>query len=210
MVTARSVACLPNGVDCDRFQPQASEPDERRLLLIGSFAHLPNLLALEYFVNEVWPKLSPGYTLHVIGGARHDYYLDYFRDRISLDLNQPGIEIEGFVADVRNAYNRAAIVLAPLTASAGTNIKVLEAMAMGKAIVSTPAGVNGIDITPNHDFLLSESAAQMAEQINALATDSALRKSIERNARQTALLYDWRAIGDRQRALYQSLGASHD
>lgn len=205
MVTARSVACLPNGVDCERFQPQVSEPEPRRLLLIGSFAHLPNLLALEYFVNEAWPKLSPGFTLHVIGGARHDYYLDYFRDRISVNLNQPGIEIEGFVADVRNAYNRAAIVLAPLTASAGTNIKVLEAMAMGKAIVSTPAGVNGIDITPNHDFLLSESAAQMAEQINALTADSVLRKSIEGNARQTALRYDWRAIGDRQAALYKSL-----
>ena len=203
-VTARSVACLPNGVDCNRFQPQAFEPDARRLLLIGSFAHLPNLLALEYFVNEVWPQLGPGYTLHVIGGSRHDYYLDYFRDRISLDLNQPGIEVEGFVSDVRNAYNRAAIVLAPLTASAGTNIKVLEAMAMGKAIVSTAAGVNGIDITPNHDFLLSESAAQMAEQIKALASDSALRKSIEQNARQTALLYDWRAIGERQRALYHA------
>jgi GT2 family glycosyltransferase/glycosyltransferase involved in cell wall biosynthesis len=207
IVTARSVLCLPNGVDCDRFQPQASVPDERRLLLIGSFAHLPNLLALEFFVNEVWPQLSLGYTLHVIGGARHDYYLDYFRDRISVNLQQPGIEIEGFVADVRTAYNRAAIVLAPLTASAGTNIKVLEALAMGKAIVSTQAGVNGIDITPGHDFLLSESAAQMAEQINALATDSALRESIESNARQTALLYDWSAIGDKQAALYKSLGA---
>lgn len=209
-VSARWVACLPNGVDCDRFQPSASEPDVRRLLLIGSFAHLPNLLALEYFVNEIWPKLGPGYTLHVIGGARHDYYLDYFRDRISVDLNQPGIEIEGFVADVRGAYNRAAIVLAPLTASAGTNIKVLEAMAMGKAIVSTEAGVNGIDITPNHDFLLSESPAQMAEQISALATDSALRKSIERNARQTAMLYDWRSIGQRQAALYESLRTPRD
>jgi GT2 family glycosyltransferase/glycosyltransferase involved in cell wall biosynthesis len=204
-VNARSVACLPNGVDCERFQPVAFEPDKRRLLLIGSFAHLPNLLALEYFVNEVWPKLSAGYTLHVIGGARHEYYLDYFRDRISVNLNQPGIVIEGFVADVRNAYNRAAIVLAPLTASAGTNIKVLEALAMGKAIVSTPAGVNGIDVTPNHDVLLSESAAQMAEQIHALAVDPASRKSIEGNARQTALLYDWRAIGDRQRALYRRL-----
>jgi GT2 family glycosyltransferase/glycosyltransferase involved in cell wall biosynthesis len=203
----RAVACLPNGVDCERFQPSGFEPEERRLLLIGSFAHLPNLLALEFFVNEVWAKLGAGYTLHVIGGTRHDYYLDYFRDRISLDLNQGSIEIEGFVADVRNAYNRAAIVLAPLTASAGTNIKVLEAMAMGKAIVSTRAGVNGIDITANHDFLLSETAAQMAEQIGALASDSVLRKSIEHNARQTALLYDWRAIGDRQAALYESLRA---
>src|SRR6185312_494514 len=49
LVTARTVVCLPNGVDCERFQPAASEPGPRRLLLIGSFAHLPNLLALEYF-----------------------------------------------------------------------------------------------------------------------------------------------------------------
>ena len=81
--------------------------------------------------------MEGSYTLHVIAGARHEYYLEYFRGRVSLNLPQPGIELEGFVSDVRSAYARATIVLAPLTASAGTNIKVLEAMAMGKAIVST-------------------------------------------------------------------------
>ena len=95
-------------------------------------------------------------------------------------------------------------VLAPLTASAGTNIKVLEAMAMGKVVVSTPAGVNGLDITPGRDFLLAETAAQMAEQIRVLENDSARRREIERNARETALYFDWRAIGKRQRLLYGS------
>ena len=61
-------------------------------------------------------------------------------------LDRPGIVVEGFVADVRPAYQRAAVVVAPLVASAGTNIKILEAMAMGKAMVSTPAGVNGLDL----------------------------------------------------------------
>jgi glycosyltransferase involved in cell wall biosynthesis len=202
---ARSVECLPNGVDCERFQPQSAEPEPRRLLLIGSFAHLPNLLALEFFLRDVWPRLGQGYTLHVIGGARHEYYLDFFRDRVSLDLTQPGIELEGFVEDVRAAYHRAAIVLAPLTASAGTNIKVLEAMAMGKVVVSTAAGVNGLDVTPGHDVLLSDAAAQMAEQIRQIENDDAGRKSIQRNARQTALRYDWNAIGARQQALYDRL-----
>ena len=73
---------------------------------------------------------------------------------------------------------------------------------MGKAIVSTPAGVNGLDLTSFSDFLLAESAAKMIEQIKALAADPALRKSIESNARRTAAFYDWRAIGDRQAALY--------
>jgi GT2 family glycosyltransferase len=89
---ARSVECIPNGVDCERFQPSEHEPDARRLLLIGSFAHLPNLLALEFFLRDVWPLLGSGYTLHVIGGARHEYYLDFFRDRVAINLNQPGIE----------------------------------------------------------------------------------------------------------------------
>lgn len=199
---ASEVQCVANGVDCERFQPGDIEPEPRRLLLIGSFAHLPNLLALEFFLRDAWPRLGPGYTLHIIGGARHEYYLDYFRDRVTLDLMQPGIEVEGFVSDVRPAYRRASIVLAPLTASAGTNIKVLEAMAMGKVVVSTQAGVNGLTVTPGRDFLLAES---FADPIAAITVDENVRKLIERNARLTALRYDWRAIDRQQRALYDRL-----
>ncbi|HVY93733.1 MAG TPA: glycosyltransferase, partial [Bryobacteraceae bacterium] len=198
---AASVECLPNGVDCDRFAPVAAEPEARRLLLIGSFAHMPNLLALEFFLKEVWPRLRGGYTLHVIAGARHEYYLDYFRNRVSIDPGQPGIEIEGFVEDVRGAYRRAAIVLAPLTASAGTNIKVLEAMAMGKAVVSTPAGVNGLDLAPGRDFLLAQNAEEFAGGIRELSADRERRIAIEQAARETALRYDWRGIAARQRDL---------
>ncbi|HVW10117.1 MAG TPA: glycosyltransferase [Bryobacteraceae bacterium] len=206
---AARVECLPNGVDCERFAPDHTEPEPRRLLLIGSFAHLPNLLALEFFLKEVWPRLEPGYTLHVIGGARHEYYLEYFRDRVALDLNQPNIEIQGFVEDVRSAYRRAAIVLAPLTASAGTNIKVLEAMAMGKAVVSTPAGVNGLDIAAGRDFLLARDAEEFARGVGTLTTDRERRIAIEQAARETALRYDWRGIAARQQDLYARLGAVH-
>ena len=206
MITcARAVECLPNGVDCERFQPSHTPSDSRRLLLIGSFAHLPNLLALEFFLRDVWPRLGPGYTLHVIGGARHEYYLDYFRDRVTLNLTQPGIKAEGFVADVRPAYRRASIVLAPLTASAGTNIKVLEAMAMGKVVVSTASGAHGLDLTPGEDFLRSDSSEQMADQIERVCSEEPLRTHIEENARQSALRYDWRAIGKSQQALCDRL-----
>ena len=104
--------------------------------------------------------------------------------------------------DQRRLLLAAAI---PLAVSAGTNIKVLEAMAMGKVVVSTPAGVNGLDVTSSHDVLLSETAAQMAEQIQQIENHHADRKAIERNARQTALRYDWNAIGQRQQALYDRL-----
>jgi glycosyltransferase involved in cell wall biosynthesis len=190
---ARQVACLPNGVDTTRFQPSSSEPEPRRLLFIGSFAHLPNVLAIEFFLREVWPILGPGYVLHIIAGPNPERY------RVAADLTQPGVELEGFVSDVRGAYARAEIVIAPLKASAGTNIKVLEAMAMGRLVVSTPAGVNGLDLQPDSDVIVASSAAEMAERIK-----NADRRPFERQARQTALRYDWGEIARAQSALYKA------
>lgn len=205
VVGAQRIACLPNGVDTERFQPCVTEPAPRRLLFIGSFAHLPNLLALEFFLREVWPLLGPGFTLHVIAGPRPDYFLDYHRHRVSIDLTIPGIALEGFVPDVRDAYKRAEIVLAPLTASAGTNIKVLEAMAMGRVVVSTPAGVNGLDLAPDREVIVTGSANEMAAKIQALSSDPVTRRSIEKSAREAALRYEWREIGKKQSQLYEAL-----
>jgi GT2 family glycosyltransferase/glycosyltransferase involved in cell wall biosynthesis len=202
---AAKTACIPNGVDTDRFQPDLIDPEPRRLLFIGSFAHLPNLLALEFFLNKVWPLLGQDFTLHIIAGAWHEYFLNFHLGRVSLDLTGRGVEMEGFVADVRPAYGRAELVLAPLTASAGTNIKVLEAMAMGRAVISTPAGVNGLDLTPGRDVMVSTSAADMARQILELSSDPAARKAIEYNARQSALRYGWREIAEAQARLYDAL-----
>jgi glycosyltransferase involved in cell wall biosynthesis len=202
---AKRVACLPNGVDLDRFQPARVEPEPRRLLFIGSFAHLPNLLALEFFLRDVWPLLGGNFILHVIAGNRPEYYLDFHHRRVTLDLSQSNIELEGFVSDVRAAYRRAEIVLAPLTASAGTNIKVLEAMAMGRAIVSTPAGINGFDFVNGRELIVVESAQAMAEEILRLSSDAAARRKIEANAREAALQYDWKEIAEQQLRLYESL-----
>jgi GT2 family glycosyltransferase/glycosyltransferase involved in cell wall biosynthesis len=205
---ARRGVCLPNGVDSERFRPSGDTPMPRRLLFIGSFAHLPNLLALEFFLSEVWPLLGPGFALHIIAGARHEYFLDFYRARVAVDFSMPGIEVEGFVADVREAYRRAELVLAPLTASAGTNIKVLEAMAMGRVVVSTTAGVNGLDVSPGHDVIVTDSAADMAARILGLSEDTGVRKAIESCARETALRYDWREIAKKQVGVYESFSAT--
>jgi GT2 family glycosyltransferase/glycosyltransferase involved in cell wall biosynthesis len=204
---SKRVVCLPNGVDTARFQPSGGEPESQRLLFIGSFAHLPNLLALAYFLREIWPLLGGGFRLHVIAGARHDYFLDFYRARVNPDLSASGIELEDFVSDVREAYRRAELVLAPLTASAGTNIKVLEAMAMGRVVVSTPAGANGLDVTPGHDVIVASTPREFADQLLKLSSNPDLRRSIERNARLTALRYRWSEIGRAQMKLYGELTA---
>jgi GT2 family glycosyltransferase/glycosyltransferase involved in cell wall biosynthesis len=200
IVTSTPAVTLANGVDLQRFRPFPNTvTDPRRILFIGSFAHRPNVMAVEFFLNQVWPLLNRA-TLHIIAGTRHEQY------PVAADLAQPGIELEGFVADVRPAYRQAALVIAPLVASAGTNIKVLEAMAMGKAVVSTPAGVNGLDLTPGEDFLLVHTAAEMAAAVEDLLAAPAIRARIETAARSRVERdYNWDAIARAQSALYREL-----
>ena len=190
---------LANGVDLDRFRPATGAPEPRRLLFIGSFAHLPNRMAVEFFLKQVWGGLRD-VRLHIIAGARHDQW------HLDADLTQPGIELEGFVTDVRPPYERAAVVIAPLVASAGTNIKILEAMAMGKAVVSTPAGVNGLDLSPGRDFVLVKTGAEMVAAIHQLLDDPAARAKIEAAARaRVERDFGWDRIAHQQAALYREL-----
>ena len=207
VVRGARVECLANGVDLDRFRPSGREPEPGRLLFIGSFAHLPNLLAVEFFLREVWPALAHvGPKLHIIAGARHLTYVTQHSDRVRVDLRQAGLEVEDFVSDVRPAYERATVVIAPLPASAGTNIKILEAMAMGKAIVSTPAGINGLDLQPGRDLQVAETAQQFAGAIERLLVNDDERRALELQARATAeQRYGWDAIARAQRALYANL-----
>jgi GT2 family glycosyltransferase len=196
MVTGVPAVVLPNGVDLDRFRPSGQPPEQRRLLFIGSFAHLPNRLAVEFFLNQVWPRLHDA-TLHIIAGAGPERWC------LEADLRQPGVVLEGFVSDVRPAYERAALVVAPLIASAGTNIKILEAMAMAKAIVSTPAGVNGLDLTPGKDFILVRTATEMAASIESMLAHPDCRAAIEHAARARAEQhFGWDQIARRQSDLY--------
>lgn len=204
-IQSSDVRSLPNGVDLERFRPAGGCPDPARILFIGSFAHLPNVLAIDFFLREVWPQIL-GATLHIIAGARPEYYLQRYQDRVRLDLSQTGIQLEAFVSDVRPAYERATVVIAPLLASAGTNIKIMEAMAMGKAIVSTPAGINGLDLNPGSDVAVAKSGSEMARKIRELFENPEMRREIERQALQTAEReFDWNRIAEQQRAIYEEL-----
>jgi glycosyltransferase involved in cell wall biosynthesis len=189
-------AAIPNGVDLERFQPSEQVPKARRLLFIGSFAHRPNVMALEFFLRDVFPRLD-NVTLHVIAGQRHQRFWD---------LQHKGVEVEGFVSDVRPAYQRATLVIAPLVASAGTNVKILEAMAMGKAIVSTEAGIHGLELEGGADVVVTDSAEAMAAAITRLLENPEERAAIEAHARQTVeRVYGWDAIAREQKKLYESL-----
>ena len=202
---SKRVEVIENGVDLTRFNPSPNPPEKGRLLFIGSLAHLPNLMALAWFLKNVWPNLKD-VKLHIIAGRNPAYYIDFYKERVEVNFNQPNIELEAFVEDVRPAYERAEIVIAPLLASAGTNIKIMEAMACGKAIVATPGGVNGLNVEPGKDYLLALTPAHFAACIEQLQTNPTLRQTLEQHARKTAeTRYSWATIGRKQHDLYKSL-----
>lgn len=194
---------IANGVDTARFMPDAAEPEPHRILFIGSFAHLPNLQAVDWLVNEVLPRVTTPVTVHIIAGRGADEALGRYPGQV--DIARAGIEFSGFVADVREAYRKAALVVAPLLASAGTNIKVLEAMAMGKAVVTTPAGIHGLDAARDA-VTVASSAEDFARSIDEHLRDRPKREALERRAREVAVSdYDWDRIAESQSALYQKL-----
>jgi GT2 family glycosyltransferase/glycosyltransferase involved in cell wall biosynthesis len=209
MVTgARRVEPLINGVDLDRFRPaQQDETEPGRLLFIGSFAHLPNVLALDWFLREVWPRIQDVKPLlHIIAGRNPEVYLERYKDHAKPDLSQPGILLESFVSDVRPAYRKASVVVAPLLASAGTNIKIMEAMAMGKAIVTTPGGINGLELEEGKVVRVAKTGEEMAAEILDLTRHVMKRINLERAARHAAERdFDWDVIARRQADIYRSL-----
>ena len=202
MVGVPSVV-IPNGVDLARFRGAPEEAGER-LLFIGSFRHFPNVAAYRFFTEEVWPLLRdkfPQMSLTVVAGG--DYLTSW---RAFTDSPEPApdprIRLLGFVGDVRPLYVESNLVLAPTTVSAGTNVKVLEAMAMERAVVSTTSGCAGLGLLHGHSVWVADTAVAFAAGVATLIRDTERREQMAHAAYGVALRnFDWAAIGEKQRAL---------
>ena len=198
---------IENGVDLERFQPVPETPGQR-LLFIGSFRHFPNIAAYRFFTERVWPLLRdkfPQMELTVVCGPDHLTYWRAFADSPE-PAADPRIRLLGFVADVRSFYREANLVIVPTTVSAGTNVKVLEAMAMQRAVVSTTSGCAGLGLLDRHSVWVADKPASFAAAIATLVADPSRRARIADAAFWHAKRnFDWQAIGEKQRALLREL-----
>jgi glycosyltransferase involved in cell wall biosynthesis len=194
---------VENGVDLDRFTPRPETPGQH-LLFIGSFRHFPNIAAFRFFTERVWPLLRdkfPALTLTVVAGADPELYWRSFT-ATPAPVADERIHLAGFVADVRPLYAEANLVLVPTTVSAGTNVKVLEAMATERAMVSTSSGAAGLGLLHGHSVWIADTAEAFAAGIATLIADPERRAQIARAALLHAKRnFDWRAIGEKQREL---------
>lgn len=194
---ARHTYVIPNGVDLIRFRPAPEPQGAPTVLFIGSFRHLPNLLAFEALREVIMPAVwseRPETILRVIAGPNHESAAERAHKAHLLEPD-PRIVLTGYESDVRPAYRAANVVVIPLPVSAGTNIKLMEAMASGRAVVSTPVGCHGLDLVHGSDLWMAEPGETFAEAVLTLLVQPALRSRIAAHARQTAEQhFGWNAI----------------
>ena len=207
MLHAPNAVVIPNGVDLSRFRPEIERPG-MRLLFVGSFRHFPNIVAYRFFVEQVWPKLRerfPEITLTVVAGPDP---LVYWREHTGLPSisHDPSIRLLEFVADVRPLYVEANLVLVPTLVSAGTNLKVLEALAMERAVVSTSSGCAGLGLEHMASIWIADGPEDFAQAVETLLTNPDLRARIASCGRaHVEQRFDWKTIGERQRAMLREL-----
>lgn len=207
LLGSNNVTVIPNGVDLHRFQPEIERPGNR-LLFIGSFRHFPNIVAFRFFMEQVWPRLREvveDARVKVVAGP--DPFL-YWREHTGL-IDMPHgdrVDVMGFVSDVRPMYVEANLVIVPTLVSAGTNLKVLEALAMDRAVISTPSGCAGLGLEHGVSVWIADTADEFAAGIEALLRDHDLRHRIAAAGRRHAEEhFDWRQIGAKQRGLLREL-----
>jgi glycosyltransferase involved in cell wall biosynthesis len=193
-------AVVPNGVDVDGFVPRPDPIEPMTLLFFGAMNYYPNTDGAVFFAREVWPLLAQRYPelrLRIVGPVGEGPVMDLKSDRI---------EVVGFVTDVQAEIARAAVVVAPLRIGGGTRLKILEAMSMAKAIVSTRIGAEGIDVRHGHDILLADDPADQAREIGRLLDDPAFAKRLGESARETAVArYSWQASATRLEEFFRDL-----
>ena len=199
--TART-AVIPNAADVDYYQPRPLDPpsDGRTVMYFGHLSTVPNIDGVLHFANDIWPRIAkahPNAHFKIVGGRAPPSLLALAGSRV---------ELTGFVPDLRKQLAAAAIVVVPLRLGGGTRLKIVEAMAMGKAIVSTSLGAEGIEAVSGSDILIEDEPAAFAKAVSRLLADPCLAARIGRSARRLAVeRYAWSGAAQALESFYRRI-----
>ncbi len=214
-VDADRVTVVPTGVDLAQYRPDPTEsapansdpnplaPTAPLITFVGAMDWEPNIDAVEYFCAEVWPAIKaevPRARFRIVGrnpGRRVQRWASH--------SNDGSIEVTGRVPSVVEHLRQSAVVIVPLRIGGGTRLKIYEAMATAKAVVSTTVGAEGLDVHHGRDVMLADDARSFAQAVIMLLRDPELRRRYEKAAAETAARYDWPAIGERFSEVLQSV-----
>ncbi|KAA9339709.1 glycosyltransferase [Hymenobacter busanensis] len=197
------VVFIPAGVDLSRFQPDPSiKPKPKSLFFLGSLNWRPNVEGLEWFLAEVWPRAKrrwPALELHVAGKDMPAHI-----ER----LHEPGVHMHGFVDSAPRFMQENEVMIVPLLSGGGMRVKIIEGMAMGKCIISTGLGSEGIAVRHLEDIIVCDDPGDWIECIGKYVEGEFCHEGVGQKARLTAQnLYDNARVVARFVALYEQIGA---
>ena len=194
-------ACVVrNGVDVEYFSPSDYEPEASTVVFTGSINYRPNTDAVAYFIKEVMPRLlrlKPSARFVVVGQGAPDSVLR---------LADANVEFTGAVPDVRPYLARAAVVIAPLRVGSGTRLKILEALAMGKPVVTTTIGCEGLSVVDGEHLIVADDPQRFAEAVARLMSDRELATQLGRSGRELIERdYSWSVVVQHLEAFHTQL-----
>jgi sugar transferase (PEP-CTERM/EpsH1 system associated) len=185
------VAVIPNGVDTGAFTPQPQHQKPISLIYTGLISWKPNEDAVLYFLKEIYPLIKrqyPEVTFTVVGKGP-------CAEIRALADNDESVTVTGFVDAVMPYILESAVFIVPLRIGSGTRLKILEAWAMGKAVVSTSIGCEGLDCRDGQEIMIADTPREFADKVAGLLGNPELKQALERNGRTLAEeTYSWDVI----------------
>ncbi|MDE0327183.1 MAG: glycosyltransferase family 4 protein [Candidatus Poribacteria bacterium] len=192
------IEIIPNGVDVTHYQPDFSAEAPAHLIYIGSMDWYPNEDAVSFFADEVLPQIHaevPEVKFSIVGGNPSAH--------VKKLAEKEGIVVTGRVPEIKPYFAETTVFVVPLRIGSGTRLKILEALAMGKAIVSTSVGAEGLDLKDGEEIFIADEPKVFAEAVTRLLKDPSLRRRIGKNGRaRVEQDYDWRSISEKLHQLY--------
>ena len=191
-VEPERVTVVPTGVETGQFCPGPQSRQEKPLVVfVGAMDWEPNVDAVKYFCAEIWSQISakvPEARFRIVGRNP---------DGRVQELAGPSIDVTGRVPSVVEHLREASAVVVPLRIGGGTRLKIYEAMAAGKAVVSTSIGAEGLDVHHGRDIILADSPEDFARAVVALLLDADLRRRQGQAAAELASNYGWPVIAQK-------------
>ena len=184
IIHADRIAVVPNGVDTEYFTPNEmtiEEPDS--LVFVGGLSWYPNASAVRYFLTEVWPLLKAkrrSLRFTIVGRHPPPWLM-------RAAAEDETINVTGFVPDMRPLVRRATVYICPIFDGGGTKVKMLDALALGKAIVAHPVACEGLNLVHGKNVMIADTPRDMCDAVLQLLDDFSLRRALSSSARETAV-----------------------
>ncbi len=208
LVSGLEVTVVPNGVDTEFYNGQFPMTKSQldighcSLVFTGKMDFRPNVDAVLWFYREVLPLVQrevPDVCFYIVGQSPHR--------RVRRLADDPAVTVTGYVDDVRPYIAAACVYVVPLRIGGGTRLKLLEAMAMGKPIVSTSLGCEGFEgLVPGRELCIADAPTEFAQRVIELLDDASRRERLGQAGRRfVEQRYDWRLIVPRLEQVYEKL-----